>query len=232
MAVFNVLDNKVIYYDAPKCGSTTVLAYVNMINNPELLRDVQKLIADGMDPVASYDKCWQSNRQKYSRNAIASKTVITKKTPVPPDSIKICIVRDPIERFISVYKALVLSKTYVAAKDKSIDEFIKIIDVEDKTTLTDWTEVSPVGWRNVKFHFLPLVTFYGKDPKIFNHIYNMDQIDDVRKLLENVYGIALPSLKLNFTSKIDITLTPEQIEWVKIRYARDYRFYKTWMEKR
>ena len=230
MAVFNVLNSKVIYYDAPKCGSTTVLAYVNMINNPELLHEVQKLISEGVEPVAAYDRCWQADRQKYSRNTISSKTVITKTTPVPSDAIKFCIVRDPIQRFISVYKALILSKTYVASNDKSVDAFIKIIDV-DKTTLTDWTEVSPVGWRNVKFHFLPLVTFYGKDPKIFTHIFNMSQIDEVRKLLENAYNVSLPSLKLNFTRKMDISLTPEQIEWVKIRYARDYRFYRKWMEK-
>ena len=222
MAVFNILDNKVIYYDAPKCGSTTGLAYVNMINHPELLQDVQRLISDGVDPVTAYDACWKANKKKYSRNAIASKTLIEKKTPVPPDSIKFCIVRDPVARFISVYKSLILSKAYVSAKDVSINEFIKIIDVEDKTTLAGWAEVSPVGWRNVKFHFLPLVAFYGTDPKRFNHIFNMDQMDGVRKLLESSYNIMLPSLKLNFTRKLDITLTHEQTEWVKTRYARDY----------
>jgi hypothetical protein len=74
-----------------------------------------------------------------------------------------------------------------------------------------------------------LVTFLGKNPEEFDHIFNIRQLNDVKSLLELHSNIKLPILRLNTTSDIDIKLTEQQIEWIKNRYSRDYRFYGKWM---
>jgi hypothetical protein len=229
MAIFNILKtNKVIYYDGPKCGSTTMLAYATLIHNPDLLLEVNALIKKGLDSTTAYNNCRRGKKNLYTRRAIVKETLI-KEENIPPDAIKFCIVRDPVERFISVYKSLVLYGRYVTSKDVGIDEFIKIIDL-DKSTLKDWTDVSDIEWRAVKFHFLPQVQFYGTDPTIFTHIFNIKQMEEVKQLLEQHSGITLPSLQANWSRKIEISLTESQIDWIKKRYARDYEFYKKWMK--
>lgn len=230
MATFNIFKKKLIYYDGPKCGSSTVLAYANLIISPELLEEVNKLIEQNVDPMDAYERCWRPKTELYCRKKIIERTLI-EPSEIPSDAVRFCIVRDPIERFISVYKALILSGWFVKTENLSVDEFIKIIDA-DKKTLKNWTQVSPTGWSNVNFHFLPQVEFYGTDPKIFAHIFNMDQLDKVKELMETYSSIELPSLKLNATEKIEVELTNLQIEWIKKRYARDYKFYEKWMEKR
>lgn len=228
MAVFNILNNKVIYYDAPKCGSTTILAYVNLINNPELLREVQKLISGGMCANEAYLKFYNSDESIYSRNVIVSKTVIRKTAPMPLSEIKFCIVRDPIERFISTYKAMILSRKYIITEHPTVDNYIKVADT-DKSAMKDWVEISSNGWKNVNFHFRAQTSFYGNEPKMFTHIFKMNQIEDVKGLLERCYGVSLPSLKLNDTIKTDITLTEDQNKWIKKQYADDYTYYGNWI---
>jgi hypothetical protein len=227
MSTYNIIHNKVIYYDSPKCGSTTVFAYANLINNPELLEDFNKLVDQQVDPMVAYNSCVNTNKEKYSRVAISARTLIPP-TDIPNQSIKFCIVRDPVERFISVYKALILDPWLVKTENPSIDEFIKIID-SDKNSIKNWTQLHPKGWNVIKYHFLPLIKFFGKDPKKFDHIFNIRQLNDVKSFLELHSNIKLPVLRLNNTPDVDIKLTERQIEWIKNRYSRDYRFYGKWM---
>ena len=227
MATFNIKDKKIIYFDAPKCGSSTVLGYINMITHPELREKVQHMIAQGIDSGTAYRNCCQENMELYSRKSIVSKTIIHLDN-IPKDAIKFCVVRDPIERFISVYKALVFYDSYIESKDKSVDNFLKIIDL-DKEKLENWKQTRENGWRMVNFHFKTQTNFYGRNPNIFTHIFSISKMNEVKSLLENTYNIALPDIALNKTSKIQINLTDDNIQWVKERYANDYKFYEKWM---
>lgn len=227
MAAFNIIQEKVVYYDSPKCGSTTVLAYANLINNPELLGKMNSLIEQGLDPMAAYNKCVKSDKQKYSRDAISSRILISKSN-VPQKSVKFCVVRDPIDRFISVYKALILNGWLVKTDNPSVDEFIRIIDL-DKQSLTNWKQIHPRGWNVIKFHFFPLTKLLGKNPEKFDHIFNVNQLTDVKNLLELHSNLKLPTLRLNGTPDTSINLTDDQIGWIKNRYSEDYRCYGKWM---
>ena len=227
MSAYNIIPNKVIYYDTPKCGSTTVFAYANIINNPELLVDFNKLVDQHTDPIVAYYSCVKLNKQKYSRETTSARMLISG-TDVPKECIEFCIVRDPVDRFISVYKALILDGWLVKTNNPSIDEFIKIID-SDKKYLKDWTELHPKGWNVIKYHFLPLTKFLKKKPEKFDHIFNITQLNDVKSFLEFHSNIKLPVFRLNKTKDVDIQPTERQIKWIKDRYSSDYRFYGKWM---
>ena len=225
MAIFNISNNKVVYYSGAKCGSTTILAYANFINNAELLSDFTEMTLNNVDAWTAYHRCLKVQRQKHNKNEFVQRINLT---DVPPDAIKFCVVRDPIERFISVYKAVILTGYYVKGDDNSIDEFIRIIDL-DKKTLNNWHEVGGNGWNTVRFHFLPQTKFYGRNPNIFTHVFNIREIGKIKNLLEENYQISLPDIKLNTTKNVDINLTQHQTEWIKNRYSQDYKIYGKWM---
>lgn len=56
-------------------------------------------------------------------------------------------------------------------------------------------------------------------------------MDQVKELLEKVYGVRLPNIRLNNTDKMtNVELTQTQVEWVKKRYFEDYEVYGRWFE--
>ena len=122
--------------------------------------------------------------------------------------LKICIIRNPLERFISAYENRVLFH-----KDKGFFE-LSIDQVLDQLTLGNFENK----------HFLPQYYFLGEDLSYFTHIYKMNEIHLFYNTLLNYFNVKnkinIPHLQTGRSKKI--TLTKTQINKVKSIYKTDY----------
>jgi hypothetical protein len=132
--------------------------------------------------------------------------------------IRMCIVRDPVQRFVSAYATHLNN---IVLNEISIDQVIKNISrpefIEENTRFINQTK--------------PQVHFYGKDPSIYTHIFNINQMYEVKRLLETEADIVIPELHLHKSDpkKIADKLNENQISWIKNRYQEDYHIYGKFM---
>jgi hypothetical protein len=205
--LFDLIPNKVVYFMAPKCGSRTIMAYAYLYRNPQ----------DWDNSPALY----VSPRFRYSNLYKFQKTLRIKTLPSPYPPIRLCVVRDPIKRFISAFANRV-NRLKKVESGLTIAEYIKNRD----------DPAYKEEYRDLNEHLIPLYVRCGTEPrKIYTHIFDVSQLSEVHDLLENVGGVKLPILHLHkSTDEEKPTLTPEQIEWVKEYYKKDYEIYGRWIK--
>jgi Sulfotransferase family len=225
----SALNGEIIYYQGYKVGSTTIRTWINLMNSPEL-RTTHPDLYD-----SSY---WRLNKEQgvyfhKDKAELHKKDLIyLPKTnykalngrsfdmPVVPDNNKVrfCIVRDPVERFISGFANRVVREKETG--DLTINGFI------DNFDYYYWK------FQNVESHFAPQTYTYGQDPNIYTNIYNIRQMPEVKKMLESYSG-PLPDISINKTTdevKQTLKLTDDQIALIKKKYAIDYEVFGKWFQ--
>jgi hypothetical protein len=216
-----------MYYNCAKCGSSTNYAFGNLLKHPHLLKETIEFSEKNKISVRdAYYACSNVNPEYTYRKF--RDTMIVKEQDIPSDAIRYCIVRDPVKRFISTYKGLVSCGKYIEPID--VTTFTQIIDKDIKVLKKKWPDKIKNGWNNVKHHFESQVKFHGEDSSVFSHIFDINQMGEVKKMLEGYSGVVLPKLQLNPTNDINPPqLTDDNIKWIKNRYAKDYEIYGKWM---
>jgi hypothetical protein len=192
MSVYFSLNGKIKYYSCTKCASTTVISWLNIINDHNVYIDEP----DMFSPIVN-ETTFNLHRRLHKK---------TKSIP----QICFCLVRDPVERFVSAYtnRELFHNKNTKRTFDEYLNDILKKFD----------------------HHTTPQTHFYGKSPDIFTHIFNLKSIDKLKILLEDVSDIKLPSLKLQISGNFEkINPTYEQIQIIKYIYSEDYEIYGKWM---
>lgn len=203
MHVFDVYNNEIAYYKTPKCGSRTILAWAALIKEPNLILEHPEWFAESRRAIE-----YKEIRQRVNRY----------KNITHNQKIKFCIVRDPVERFISAFTNRILfhQKPRIHI---TITDFIKNID-----TLLELT-----SFKDAKIHFTTQVQYIGSNPSVYTHIFDIKKLNEVKCLLENHTDISLPDLHLQKSGNIiRPTLTEEQKNVIKNRYKIDYEIYGGW----
>ena len=203
--VFDVGDKKMGYFHAPKCGSRTIISWIALIKEPNLIK--------------KYPEWFEESRQHLEYYEIRKKL-----NPASYDDfyIKFCVVRDPVDRFLSMYTNRVLFHQKIKNFDCSIgiSEFIECFD----------NMIDTKNFEDVKRHSEPLTYHLGTDPFFYTHIFNIKQLDKVKYLIEEIYDVKLPNLHLQKSGNIEKPkLNGEQIDWIKNKYQKDYEVYGKWM---
>jgi len=125
---------------------------------------------------------------------------------------KFCLVRDPVERFVSGYSNKVLHH-----------KAIPFVEFEDFINNFDYLYGR---YGVIRHHFLPQIHFIGNDPDYYDEIYNIKNIDSLLKKLKsflNIESIKSYKLQTGGSDKKPVP-TPEQTQWIKDRYKKDYEF--------
>lgn len=203
MHVFDIYNNEIAYYKTPKCGSRTILAWAALIKEPNLILEHPEWFAESRRAIE-----YKEIRQRVNRY----------KNITHNQKIKFCIVRDPVERFISAFTNRILfhQKPQIHI---TITDFIKNID-----TLLELT-----SFKDAKIHFATQVQHIGSNPNVYTHIFDIKKLNEVKSLLENHIDISLPDLHLQKSGNIiRPTLTEEQKNVIKNRYKIDYEIYGGW----
>jgi hypothetical protein len=205
MYVFDIYKNQIAYYKTPKCATRTILGWAAIIKDPNILED--------------HPEWFDESRRKIEYRDIRLR--IEKYESLSHDQkIRFCVVRDPVERFISAFTNRILfhKKPNV---DISITEFIDNMDelLEQKL------------YADAKLHFTTQTKYIGEDPSLYTHIFDISELENLKSLLESHTGIVLPDLHLQKSGSVQKPcLTEQQIKHIKKRYSEDYEIYGKWMK--
>lgn len=192
---YEIVPEKLLYYFAPKCGSRTILGYAYYFKH-------------GCMP--------ENNPLVLIRENIQS----TRNNPEFYE-YRVCVVRDPIKRFISAY-----------------DNHINIgIDRTDARYITVDDIIGSIQDPNFKktnsrfmYYIQSQTSFYGNNNSIFTHIFNVDGMNKLKALIEEVSGENLPQIHLNKSiASTSTVLNDMQANWIKREYSLDYDIYGKWM---
>ena len=203
MHVFDIYNNEIAYYKTPKCGTRTILGWAALLKEPNL--------------IIEYPEWFQESRQgieyKDIRQRIKKYTELTHN-----QKIRFCVVRDPVERFVSAFTNRILfhKKPQV---DLTIEQFIREFD----------RLLIQRVFADARIHFTTQVNYIGRNPSLYTHIFNLKELYKLKELLENYTGIKLPNLHLQKSENTQKpVLNTQQIDWIKNRYKIDYEIYGKW----
>jgi len=125
--------------------------------------------------------------------------------------IKCCIIRHPIDRFISAYKNRILFH-----KDKDFSNFSidMILDELEENNFTNK-------------HFLPQNYFLGKDLSYYNFFVDIKKINLFVNYINSFFGktIEFPKLQTG-GNNFNIQLTVTQKKRIKKIYTEDFNYFK------
>ena len=205
MHVFDIYHNEIAYYLTPKCGTRTLFGWSALIKEPNLYNE--------------HPEWFIENRQEIEYPELAAK-IKKIENPTHDQTIRFCIVRDPIERFVSAFTNRILfhKKPNV---EISISTFIENMDdlLEQKI------------YANAKIHFRTQTHYIGKDTGIYTHIFSINEINKLKNMLEVHTNICLPDIHLQKSGKcVKPTLTNEEKCVIKKKYHLDYEIYEKYMK--
>ena len=202
--VFNLYNKKIAYYVSTKCGSRTICGWGNIMHDPTIYE--------------KHPEMFEGSRRedyRYLRSILPDYDI----NQTQNAEVRLCVVRDPIERFVSAFTNRVLYHKKVR-KEITISEYIKSMDLPENAEL----------YSDINSHTRALVVLLEKDPAKFTHIFNIKQLSEVKVLFERISGIPLPDLHLQQSGDYKKPfLTDGEIQFIKSRYKEDYDIYGKWM---
>ena len=175
-ALKNSSDELLVFYDVPKNASTTIkklfIDHLEMSDQfsfygEEFISPDTGVRVDNSEASANYKEQKGSKRNKDFHDFAQNRPFSTVGSEVK--CTKVCVVRKPMERFISCYNHLVIvNKEFDATPDEILD---RVIDGSMRNN-----------------HFFPQTHFLGTDPDYYDRIYNTKQLDILEKDMNAFFG--------------------------------------------
>jgi hypothetical protein len=188
---------KMTYFHAPKCASRTILGWMAFVQKPSIQENIEF-------------------RDSFLLGDYPKITRTTKEVPFSEirNQLKFCVVRDPVDRFVSAYKDRVLR---YQREEVSVFPTIQHL-------LSDLQGAKK--FRTLFHHLKPMVSFYGENPGIFDWVFSFSRLNEVRDFLASEYDVPLPQLHLQSSSKVETPeLAPDEVTFIQELYAPDYEIY-------
>ncbi len=203
------------YAHTPKCASRTVLAWLALCEDPGLLVET---------PQAFFPSRHKSEGEYAALRRRAHMVGMagnqhhfnTGRLPMVPHPLRVGIVRDPVERFVSGYRNRVLFHGAGGGAEAlpTLETFIERIDELEATD------------PDIQQHFRPQWHFLGSDVHWFTHLYPLGRINDLRQLLQRLHGVELPALRLQVSEGTPpVAVSAEARAWIQQRYAIDSELF-------
>jgi len=196
-------DNKFRIWISPKTGTRSSLALCCLSYDPSLTE--------------RYPHWFEPKKVELEGQYVQLENFLFSKMDFKPSSFKydVCIIRDPVDRFVSGYRNRILFHGELPYQEKpTFDYFINNLD--------DYFALYPRLARN----FAPQVSSIGKDRSWFTHIIETKDLEQLFVLFEQEYERPFPRLKLQQGgSDIKVTVTEEHINLIKQRYREDYEIW-------
>ena len=203
MSYFSDTDNDFTVYEAPKNGGTTLRLWICYAGTGNLIKSSDSAYYAGTSETYQLLQEWGYMNTKFKE---------------APTTQKVCIKRNPIDRFISCFydKAIKEGRIKVTLDD-FLNNFDEIIE-SSKDTMND-------GKTNfLKFHFATQTFHFGKDPSYYDEVFDISEVSTgLKKFLEKNWSIPLPSLHArNSGGGRKFDLSKGQIAKVEEIYKEDF----------
>ena len=196
-----------VLYDAPKTGGTTLRFWLHFYFTGELPSVSARPGSDNLNKYIYGDKRFSSLIREfgYRQSRFVSYTSSGLK--------KVCIIRDPIERFISCFNDKIVSE----GKWKKFPSMTSPNDLtgflRDSHLLSPsfkWRLKRKIGFGNdlngnyLGFHFSPYSFHYGVNPDYYDYIFWTSQLNtSFKHFLEETFALELPSLHTRNSSQLN-----------------------------
>ncbi len=206
--IWQTPDGQIAIYHAPKNASRTLLGWLACLREPGL--HLRK--PEWFEP-SRHARSGEYHELRLRADVFDSTHDWHPHCLVPraPHPHRICVIRDPVDRFLSGYTNRVLFHGNLGAKPPGIEEFI--VDLERYRATN----------AAVRGHFLPQCAFLGKDTGLFTHVFRISELEECRRWLESMQQTSLPALQLQQSGdKSKPALNPELAAKVKGIYHEDY----------
>jgi hypothetical protein len=132
---------------------------------------------------------------------------------------KICIKRDPVQRFVSCYQdKIIKERGYAITITEFLDRFEEVLASE-----TSVLEI--YGMTELRFHFQPQTFHFGEDPTYYDQIFSMAEIGtNLKRYLEDLWTLKLPALHARDAGAInrDEQISERDRERIHELYQVDY----------
>lgn len=161
---------------------------------------------------------------------VGYKGTLREKFPVKrvEDYHRVCLVRDPIKRFLSAYSNRVIHHKELSRMKAGAN--LRELDLEPNPNLELFIEKFEdycKAHNSIFHHTRPMVDFLGTDPSYYAKVYPMEEINQFATDMSERLGKEMnlgrrqtggPKLKVE-------DLTSEQVEKLKAFYAEDYKVF-------
>ena len=172
-------DHGFAIYNAPKGGGTTIRSWIYFAKTGELaLRD------EGNGYI--------NQAKKTSKSLKEMGYEVCNFIPWM-DGPSVCVVRDPVDRFISTYKDKIQREKRCGNPPPTLSEFIR--DFENLVKTNDKPHGANPNLNFLEHHFAPQSVILGSDKNYFEHIFRMSEINTkLKEYLEKRWDLQLPDL--------------------------------------
>lgn len=133
------------------------------------------------------------------------------RTYVRPKAMRaFCVVRDPIERFISGYRNRIAFHGDLGARPPDINEFALHLHEHCRD-------------GHLRHHFMPMVEFTGRDPSFYDRVFLLNELDS----LSDYVGVplAIGRAQESGPKMTRADLSESALEHLAAFYAEDYRVW-------
>jgi hypothetical protein len=181
-----------VYFPVPKCGSTSLKTVILRHNEPEIFTDRIATIEEAHNFPGFGSERWPDGFRKWTRR---------------PFIRPFCIIRDPLERFVSAYRNQVVFKGRMASPP-DINTFA--------LGISEYSQFSEA----IRYHFAPMVEFIGERPWYYDRVFLLRDIGE----LPNYLGVDLGVQRANDGGpRLTVAdLSASAVDALRNFYARDY----------
>lgn len=202
MGLFTDPNNNFTLYDVPKGGGTTIRSWITYAGTGEYQ------LAGSPEYYHESPKAYQL-LEDWGYESVFFRAV---------GGDRVCVKRDPVERFVSCYKDKVVNEGRIPgiSVNDLLNNFDEIIHENDLPHPSN----NEIGY--LWFHFAPQVEQLGRDYSYYTHVFDINEVGTgLKKYLESKWDIVLPDLHCR-NNKSTIELTEQQVSKIKDIYAEDY----------
>ncbi|MEQ9260982.1 MAG: sulfotransferase family 2 domain-containing protein [Roseovarius sp.] len=188
----HLFDHKLSYFPVPKCGSTSVIAFLFEVQNGFAFRPY---VVDGRK-IGLHEVVKMRAFEKHPLDKVANFR-------------KIAVVRDPAERMVSFFYDKFIPKK---AGRKSEIEARGVSDALMRAGLNPQPEVEEFvekveAYRDahpfMKLHLLPLTHFLGEDADYYDRIFDIRELDELEDYVVELTGTSARMGHIRKTPRAD-----------------------------
>ena len=143
-------------------------------------------------------------------------------TPNYNNFTKICVFRDPIERFLSCYQDKVSrEKLYLLQLNKKDRDRFQNLTIDEFFEHLDELKIKS---KIIRDHISNQTENVGTDPGYFDKVFLFDQLEELNEFLDSRYGDKLSHINLNKEKK-KLNINNELHLKLKEYFKEDLEFY-------